>query len=163
MINRHCTIYLIYICIALISLSACGPKTFYKESKSVADAMWAKDNPLIFEFDVEDTVAKYDIILAVTYKEDFKYTNQYISVNTIFPNSKKIEDIVSLELTKSNGETYGKCSGNDCTVPILFQENISFSSQGKYKIIIGQYSRMDTISGIESMEFKLLESAVKKS
>jgi gliding motility-associated lipoprotein GldH len=160
--NPKSAIFLV-LNVVLITLSSCGPKTIYQENKTIDENLWTKEKPLVFEFDVKDTLTKYDIVLGVKYKEDFKYINQYISVNTTFPNKKKIEDIVSLELTKTNGETNGKCSGSTCTVPILFQEKITFPLLGKYTIEIGQYSRMDTIQGIQSMEFKLVESAVKKS
>lgn len=154
---------LLFFCFILTAIYACEPKTIYAEKKPIDEAIWTKDKPLVFEFEVKDTLAKYDIILGVKYEEDYKYINQYISVNTTFPSKKKVEDIVSLELTKSNGESNGECSGSTCTVPILFQENISFPLIGKYTIEIGQYSRMDTIVGIKSLEFKLVESAVKKS
>jgi gliding motility-associated lipoprotein GldH len=146
-------------CLIVIStLYACGPKTIYKESREIPGAMWKKDKPLTFGFEVNDTLSKYDIVLSVKYKNDFRYKNQYISVTTTFPNNKKIEDIVSLELSKNNGDSNGKCSGESCIVPILFQEKINFPSLGHYIISIAQYSREDSIMGIESMEFKLMES-----
>ncbi len=153
--------YRFFNALFLLTLLSCGSKTMYKESKSIANAIWTKDQPLTFDFEVLDTLTKYDIVLTVGHKSSFRFTNQYVSVSTIFPNNKKIKDIVSLELSQSNGVTNGKCSGESCHVPILFQEKINFPILGRYHISIGQYSREDSIMGIENMELKLVESELK--
>ncbi len=147
----------------VVLLYSCGPKTIYKETMEIPNATWFKEKPLTFNFDIKDTITKHDILLNVRYKNDFRYTNQYVTVKTIFPTSNKVEDIVSLELCKSNGESNGKCSGESCTVPIVFQQKINFPYLGRYTIAIAQYSREDSIRGIESMELILQESTLKKS
>ncbi len=141
---------------------SCGPKIIYKEYKEINNNTWSKGNPIVFNLDIQDTSKKYDIILTVKSLDAYRFANVYVQVKTTFPDNKKVEDVVSLELTKSNGEANGTCSGEECSTPILFQENINFAQLGKYKIAIDQYSREQTINGIESLELKVMESKPKQ-
>jgi gliding motility-associated lipoprotein GldH len=150
--------YWTFFLLSIFCFISCGPKTIYKETKLIPNGSWPKGSPVVFDIDIKDTTSKYDIILSVDAKEDFRYTNLYVSVKTTFPNNTSSDDIVSLELSKSNGDSNGKCSSGSCSVPILFQHNINFAQLGKYVIAIDQHSREKMIEGIEQFELKIVEN-----
>jgi gliding motility-associated lipoprotein GldH len=141
------TIYFIFLILVFVS---CGPKVIFEEKAEINNGVWTKDQKLSYSFEVTDTIKKYDILLNVNSNKEYKYQNIYINIETIFPKGNKTEDLVSLEISKPNGEPFGKCSGDECTTPILLQEKVKFPSLGKYIINMYQYSRLQSIEGLNS-------------
>jgi gliding motility-associated lipoprotein GldH len=141
------TIYFIFLILVFVS---CGPKVIFEEKAEINNGVWAKDQKLSYSFEVTDTLKKYDILLNVNSNKEYKYQNIYINIETIFPKGNKTVDLVSLEISKPNGEPFGKCSGDECTTPILLQEKVKFPSLGKYIINMYQYSRQQSIEGLNS-------------
>jgi gliding motility-associated lipoprotein GldH len=152
-----------YIIIAAIScLMACGPKKIYNKEIAIAERIWEKEKIISFEFDVIDTTKRYDFLLDVESKSEFKYQNMYVQLETVFPKGNKAEDIVSLEISQPNGKPNGDCSGEECHTPIMMQENVKFPDLGQYTINIKQYSRMDKVEGISKLELTIQESPLSK-
>ncbi len=148
--------YILVILIFVLTWISCGPKVMYEESIKIATP-WSYDQGVDFIFNVDDTTSTYNLILNVKYNQVFKYQNLYTKFNTRFPDGTKSNDITSLDIRDLSGKSQGKCSGDYCTVPFLIQEQTHFKSTGEHQIQLFQYSRQDTISGIESISLRIEE------
>ena len=147
--------------VLLSTITACGPKIIFDKEVKFEKQQWSKSQKINFEFEVTDTIKKYDLILNVKTLENYRFQNLYISIDTRFPEGKVSKDVVSLELNGGGGNWNGKCSGGLCEIPILLQQGISFKYSGNYSIDISQYSRLDTIEGLQALTLRIEEAGDK--
>ena len=110
-----------------------------------------------FDFTVEDTLRKYDLMLDVAHSGDYGFQNLYVQFHTTYPSGEKKSQTVSLELANKSGIWNGECGGNECTVEIPLQVNASFKELGIHNISIEQYMRKNPLTGIKKMTLKIAE------
>jgi len=139
----------------ILSLSACGPNYHFSESVAIPDENWTYGNPIDFQFQIEDTLQIYNLILDITHHQDYSYQNLYTRIGTYFPSGQDITNTLSLELADKTGRWQGKCSGKYCTVQIPIQEGAYFNAAGDYKIRLEQFMRKDPIAGIKDISFHI--------
>lgn len=152
--------FFLFSIMLVLFFTACNGGIVYEENKEIPNASFNKGTELNYEFNITDTLSGYDVLLKVEHGQEYGYQNLYVKIKTVFPDAKSIEDIVSLELSKSGTEWQGKCSGDDCTVPIVLVENTKFKTPGKYQISISQYGRTETVEGLNA--FTLVVKKVEK-
>ena len=109
----------------------------FDQKESISDP-WPYDDNKKFDFEITDNTKTYDLILILTHSDVFSYENIYLNATTIFPDGSKTTNPVSL--------------------PIEMSSASYFKSNGKYSIILEQYSRKDSLEGISAIELKVLES-----
>lgn len=136
-------------------LSACGPNYQFSESVDLPAESWTYDNVIDFDFQIEDTLQIYNLILDVTHHQDFAYQNLYTRIGTYFPSGQDLTKVLSLELANKMGSWQGKCSGKYCTVQIPIQEGAYFNAAGDYRIRLEQFMRKDPILGIKNISFHI--------
>ena len=144
----------------LIGLFAGCESDVYNEEKKIDNAIWTYANPIEFSFAIEDTTSLYNIFLETKHKEDFPSANAYAKLFVGLPNGTIREQQVSLELADPKGEWYGKCSGGNCLNRLSFMPKANFDQVGIYKIRFEQYTRKDSLEGIESL--RLIVEKVKE-
>ncbi len=136
-------------------LIACNSSVYYEQSINFPDGVWQYDNVANFEFEIQDTEQRFDLILDVNHSVDYRFENNYVKIHTSFPEGNKTEDQLSLELTDNLDQWQGECNSKRCVASILLQENVYFKVAGKYQIGIEQFNRVDSLSGMNSLTLKL--------
>lgn len=131
----------------IVSLASCGRETTYDHSIDI-DGDWSYDESLVYDIDITDTTQVYDLEFHLDHSDDYGYQNLYVLISTTYPDGKKVDDEVSLQLYNSRGQHLGDCGGGKCTTPLLLQERFRFRSSGMHTIAVRQHSRMSTIAGI---------------
>lgn len=149
--------HLVIFSILLLNLSSCGPNVIFDQKESISDP-WPYDDNKKFDFEITDNTKTYDLILILTHSDVFSYENIYLNATTIFPDGSKTTNPVSLQLADKNGGWIGDCTGDNCSIPIEMSSASYFKSNGKYSIILEQYSRKDSLEGISAIKLKVLES-----
>lgn len=134
----------------------CGPKIVY-EKKIDLHQGWPYGEIQNFTFDINDTVPAHDILLNIHHDADFFYQNIYTKVTTIFPNQKKVDHIISLNLTDEKNHWVGDCNSKKCEAELVLSENIYFNQTGTYQIILEQYGRTDSLNGVNGLHFMVVE------
>lgn len=138
--------------IGLMGLSACSArKTVFEKEIKLKDALWTDMDTLRFDFEVIDTSRTYNLYLDVEHSASFAYQNLYVQIRSYAPEQAVIEEQHSLELQEKNGEWIGSCKRNTCNLRFVLREGLQFASTGDYRIDIGQYSRKDSLSGIQAI------------
>ena len=142
--------------LALLLMTGCGPKVVFEKTVKL-NGVWTYANSQSFEFEVKDTTPAYDLFLDVSHISDFPYQNIYTQVKTVFPDRKEVEHVISLNLADENNQWVGDCSSSSCLAHLVLSENIYFNTPGRYKIILQQFGRKDSLQGVESLHFTLSE------
>lgn len=149
-------IVLFILMLLVITLSACGPQVVYQEQKSISPEGWAFGAQVCFPFEIKDTLPLYELKLDVTTAEAYKYQNVYVRIHTTFPHQAPTAQVLSLELRDATGLAKGRCSEARCVTTIPLQENVFFSAVGNYSICFEPYMRDTVVTGVESMELRLI-------
>lgn len=148
-----------FILLLVISscILSCGPKVLYDQTIQVPQPWMYKDT-LNFDYEIKDISKPYDLILSVEYREDFSYENVYLQVTTIFPDTVRTTYPVSLQLADEKGYWQGDCSGNKCKLNISMSSAAYYKKEGKYSLLFEQYSRQDSLKGIEALTISIVEA-----
>jgi len=124
-----------------------------QSSKHVVDrGLWYINQPAIFDWRVEDTLASYNMVLQLSHDVDLPFENIYVKCVTQYPDSSLKEQVVSFDLLDHYGKPNGEISGNTCIAEIPLIMNFKYPQMGFYQIQIIPYSRINPISGIHSLE-----------
>lgn len=139
----------------LLGIFACGPNYHFSESVDIPTENWVYDDTIDFEFQIDDTLQIYNLILAITHHQDYAYQNLYTRIGTYFPSGQNLTETLSLELADKTGKWQGECSGKYCTVEIPIQEGAYFNAAGNYRIRLEQYMRKNPLAGIKNISFHI--------
>ncbi|MEM9547671.1 MAG: hypothetical protein AAGA77_16945 [Bacteroidota bacterium] len=140
--------------IAICFATGCKPKPLIAKKIEIGGT-WSYANELSFPLEIDRLDDTYDLMLSLTYGTDFSYQNIYVKIITEYPNGKKDEDILSLNLTNGQGLFLGDCGSTKCKIDLLLQERFKFSEAGKYSITIIQNGREEQLDNIYAAELKL--------
>jgi gliding motility-associated lipoprotein GldH len=148
-----------YLILALFVFTflSCSKDVYFQQKEVISNAMWSFDDPKTFSFEIKDTSSFFDLILDVKHATDFSYENLYVKIQTVFPDGRKTDDQVSLELADDFDQWQGKCNSNFCTVNIVLQSGVYFREVGKHTLEIEQFNRENPIEGIKEMTLKLVK------
>jgi len=139
-----------------VMLYACGPKTIFDQQKDIPNP-WSYGDKISFEYEVQDTATAYDLLLGINHVTDFSFENLYMNVTTVFPDGQKITNPVSFQLADSQTDWIGDCNSNSCDIEIEMSTKAFYKKSGKYTLIFEQYSRKDSLEGINWLKVKIQE------
>lgn len=143
---------LLILCIAL-SLTACDSKRVFDEYVSVSTQSWNSDNPVLFTFNVQDTINKKGLFINIRNNKKYAFSNLFLITHLNFPNGKKIVDTLEYEMTDVAGNFLGKGFTEIKESKLFYKENVVFLSSGDYSISIAQAMRESgKTEGIEKLE-----------
>ncbi len=148
--------YLVAILFAILILVSCGPTAIHTKTLDIEGA-WT-DDALKTTIDISDTLKKYDLVATIAHQQDFGFENLYLKITTLFPDGEELSSPLSLELASSMGIWNGKCSGEVCTLSFNLQKDFKFKTTGSYTFQIEQFSRMDSLQGVENLTLSLYEA-----
>lgn len=140
---------LLLICAAFIFCVQCNSPHFYQDQKSIGES-WNKDQALKFEFEIKDTVGKYNISLLSRNTNDYPYSNLYIFTKLVDPKGQEYTDTLQYYLAFQDGEWIGK--GNNLKeIYLVYRENLAIKDTGKYQLSIWHGMREENLKGIEDI------------
>jgi len=142
---------LLYSFFCVLFFAACGKNYHYDAEKTIANGVWMYADSLKYAYNISDTTARYNMYLDITHADSFASQNIYLRMQTIFPDGKRTSSVLSFDFFNSQGENNGSCSGSRCTLNSVLQENALFRQPGEYQLLIEQFMRQDSISGVYSI------------
>lgn len=131
---------------------SCQDNLVLSKKHTVDNGMWYINQPAVFDWKVEDTLASYNMLLQLNHQVDLAYENIYVKCITQYPDSSLKEQVVSFDLLDHYGKPNGDISGNSCLAEIPLIMNFKYPQMGSYQLRIIPYSRINPISGIHSLE-----------
>lgn len=151
--------YLIIFVLAL-TIASCNTKEVYNHTHTVKGP-WVFADSLVYDYVITDTIVPYNLVLTVNHSNEYPYENLYINATTIFPDGYRTTNPVSLELADDHGQWQGQCSGQKCKAVIEIAQKAYFEKMGKYRLVLEQFSRMDSLPGIQAIQLQILQSEDK--
>ena len=143
----------------LISLSvlhaSCSNECNSLGSHEVNEEDWVYADSLDYNFEVKDTTAIYDLVLELKHSPEFAFQNLYVQTTTHFPSGEIVKSPMSIDLGDLAGRWNGDCGSKSCKAPVMLRDDFRFREMGNYRIVFEQFSRNESIAGIQSMELFL--------
>jgi gliding motility-associated lipoprotein GldH len=142
--------------------SSCDDNGLYDQNRDIKDGVWDIKQHLVFDFDVPDSVTKYNFYFNVRNTDEYPYSNIYVFFKTTFPNGKTGVDTVEFPLADENGRWYGKGQGDVHDCRLVFRQNVRFPLAGKYHMEIEQAMRMEQLPGVLNAGIRIEKAEGKK-
>ena len=143
-------------------MSCAKEKTIFEKKYDISQHQWLYKDTLNFNFDITDTLALYDIQLTVRHDNTYPFQNLYTHISTQFPNAMRLQQTLNLDLADNTGKQIGEISGAHTTFKTDIQENAFFNALGKHTITLEQFTRRDTLDGIEQIGLSLVRKEEKR-
>lgn len=129
----------------------CSINTLFSDSKTIENESWNRKDTIQFNFNVDNTISSYNFYLLVRNTIDYRYSNFYLFINTVFPDKQIAHDTIECLLADEKGKWFGKGTGRLKDNKILFRNKAIFSKKGPYSISITHGMREQTIIGISDI------------
>jgi gliding motility-associated lipoprotein GldH len=142
------------------SLLSCGPNAVFSDSASVDPEGWAVENAVQFEWEVDDTLSKFDFFVDLRHDQSYPFSNIYLFAEFKFPNGKIGRDTLGCDLADERGQWFGSGFGNLVDHRIAFRSATQFPIKGTYNLTLTHAMRTDPLPGISDVGFRL-ESSVE--
>lgn len=137
------------------AFTSCRQGMVYNDNKSIPSGVWNQDSLLKFTVNIDDTVSPLDFYLNLRHTTDYRYSNIYFFVETLFPGGQYSKDTIEFILADRRGEWFGKGFGRIKEFRVLLREGIRFPVKGEYRFIFEQAMREEKLKGIEDIGISL--------
>jgi len=143
--------YIFFLFFAILLLAGCDSNRVFEEYTEFSDRIWKINNPAGFEFEIKDTVKKYNLYYNVRNSLDYPYARFFVqyalldSSGTVL--SKKL--VSNFLFDQKTGRPLGRSGlGDVYDNQFIMLENHEFKTPGIYKIQLEQFNRQDSLQGI---------------
>lgn len=147
--------------LALGALSACDTSRIFEENIDLPNEYWVKDQPVTFEFTVEDASLAYNLYANVRNSQSYQFNNLYykyqLTDSLAGMLSENLENLILFE--PKTGEPLGRGLGDIFDQQQLILDHYKFPAKGKYIVNIEQYMRQDTLPLILSVGLRVEKAA----
>lgn len=137
-------------------LISCHQNEVFFSYQSLPKSGWNKDSLLTFNFQVTDTVPKYDVFIQVRHYGNYPYQNLWLFLENKNVRKNIIKkDTIEFFLADEFGKWLGNGSGAIKEMPVYYRQQIHFPDSGRYQILIGQGMRDSLLVGIEKVGIRI--------
>ncbi|MFV0390730.1 MAG: gliding motility lipoprotein GldH [Paludibacteraceae bacterium] len=140
-----------------VGIVACHQNEVYFQYRPVPAKGWDKDSLLVFEYDIQDTVSKYDVFVHVRHYGNYPYQNFWLFMQNTDVNGNTSKDTIECYLA----DDYGKWLGTGNVIkemPIYYKQQISLPDSGTYHMTIGHGMRDSLLVGIKEIGVRVEKS-----
>ncbi|MBT5404102.1 MAG: gliding motility lipoprotein GldH [Crocinitomicaceae bacterium] len=148
----------VVIGVILSSVIACtGKQSYYEEYIAIPDQKWNQSNIPFFEFEIKDTLQRYDLYFNIRHAKTYEWKNLWVFLKFELPMGMYDLDTLEFVLQDSQGRWLGKGSGNMRDGSYLFKTKTRFPFLGTYKASFEQAMRIESIEDITDIGFRIQE------
>lgn len=135
-------------------ITSCNQNEVYFKYQPVPESGWNKDSLLVFDYNIQDTVTKYNVFIHVRHYGNYPYQNFWLFLENTDAKGIVVKDTVECFLA----DEYGKWLGTGNAVkemPIFYKEQILLPDSGTYKIQIGHGMRDTLLVGVKDIGIRI--------
>ena len=148
------------IVIISILLVSCQDNVVYTAFKTLPLMGWEADSSLCYNPTITDSTAVYQMQITVRHTDAYPFQNLWLFVDINKDTLNIIRDTIECYLANDRGEWLG--SGLTIhELPLLYDDNFRFATNGEYHIAITQGMRSDTLMGIKEIGVKIIQNEQK--
>lgn len=133
----------IWIPLLLLALWSCDKNRVYEQYQNIPNGVWATNEPVGFDIEVEDTTQLYNLIVNIRNTENYPYRNLYLFMKTTFPDGDFAVDTLEFYLMDEKGKSYGKCARSICNCRFMIDHDVRFPKAGIYRFELKQAMRTE--------------------
>ena len=142
-------------------LWSCTKSDNFKEMRDFPKGEWRIVDRQTFEFEIKDTLAKYQFNYLVRNSISYPFYNLYLQQKLVDSSGNVLQNSMDevILFDQKTGEPYGDGMGDifDCRIQAPQLQNVSFAKPGKYKWILSHNMRPDPLSGILSIGVEVIK------
>jgi gliding motility-associated lipoprotein GldH len=130
-------------------MMSCDQSRVYEENQEINAGIWDMKQKPVFEFDIPDTVTRYNLYFNMRHTDTYYYSNMYVFFHTTMPNGKISTDTVEFQLADpTTGQWLGKGQSTIHDCQMCFRRGMRFPVAGHYSLSIEQAMRMEQLPGV---------------
>ncbi|WP_088653460.1 gliding motility lipoprotein GldH [Geofilum rhodophaeum] len=133
--------------------AACSQGELVREEQHFGAGGWHRDQPAVFEVEVQDTTHLLDIGLTLTHGEDYPYSNLWVFVDVEPENGPALRDTLEFFLSETSGEWLGRQRGDRVEVSAYYQHGVRLARPGTYRFSFQQGMRRELLPEMFQIEF----------
>lgn len=146
---------IIAMAIGLLILVSCGQGVLFDDTKRIHGDVWKMEDRIRFEVPVTDTLQGYKFYLNVRHTTDYRYSNLYVFITTVFPGGEFARDTVECILARPDGEWLGKGIAGMRDNQVLLRVGLKFPRKGIYSFEFEQAMREEELEGISDIGLRI--------
>lgn len=139
----------------LLFLSGCTVVEVVDVWKNLDKYTWQKNKPVKIPVEIKDTGYYYNLSVNLRVTNDYKYSNIWLNLHTIYPNGKKTTEPVMLTLADHKGVWAGHNLGHVISFQLPVIKDKVYNTSGKYIFELEQFMRDTTLNEVVSVGIKL--------
>jgi gliding motility-associated lipoprotein GldH len=132
-------------------LFSCDSDRLFEENKRLEKRYWRVDEPIVFDFKIEDATQPYSIYYNVRNSLEYPYARLFIQYSLADSTGTLIDKKLNAQFLfdQKTGRPLGQTGiGDVFDHQFLLIEKLVFSYPGKYQLKVEQFNRQDTLRGI---------------
>lgn len=133
----------------------CGQPPLMADSRDIAMEGWSSAEPVLFHWEIQDTLKRHDVLLDVRHSQTYPYSNLHLFLTYRFPNGKSRVDTVECTLANEYGQWRGNGFGDLVDQRFLLKTGIQFPVSGRYGLEVKHGMRLDPVPAIANVGLRL--------
>lgn len=143
--------------ILVFALVSCSGDLVYEAYTEIENG-WQYQNAIEHEVNVEDPAKAYDVFLNIRHTNDYQYSNLWVQVFTLNPDSQEVQQRYELTLAKPDGQWLGNSWGSTITQERLIMQGIKFQKPGKHVFKVQHDMRLNNLPAVTHIGIRLEEA-----
>lgn len=154
MLKKLIFVVFLFVIIHLI-FSSCRNKTILNNKTIFQENDWYWSDSFKDTIRVTDTINTYNIFITIDLDENYQYSNLYLFVNTILPDSSILTDTVNFYLADEKGKWHSKNRFGKISNKLPYKVNVRFPYKGEYVFDVEQAMRVNPLKNVKSCGIKI--------
>lgn len=148
---------------ALLLLAQCEEPPVYEQYYAVNEKGWHKDSAAVFEVNISDTTAWYNIGFNLRSNDTYPYANIFLFREIISKKGVEYRDTVEYVMADAYGRWLGKSTGEVQHFNWPFGKRaLQFAEVGTYRFKFVQAMRTELLQGVEDVGLTLHKKQANK-
>ncbi|MBN2805590.1 MAG: gliding motility lipoprotein GldH [Prolixibacteraceae bacterium] len=149
------TIKAAVLLLAVILFAACDRHRVYESFYSSKDAAWDKYSIARFEIPISQKNRNYNLYINCRNLENYPYSNLWLFIDIMSPDSLTIRDTLEFQLAQPNGKWTGRGTGGVYENQFAYKTNVFFPDTGTYLFQVQHGMRVDELRGLKDIGIRV--------
>jgi len=154
LLNQGLRYYVFFVVVAFL-LFACKHNIFYQKNDALPDEVWDMNMPLVYEFEISDSLQYYKFFVDVRNTTHYPYQNLCLFFTTQLPDGELFTDTLNGRICDVYGRWTGKGTGKIRENRFVLHQKVRFQQKGVYIFTAQQAMRDSVLKGIANFGITL--------
>ncbi len=141
-------------------LISCKEQSFYDYAYDFEDRTWDISDTAYFDFEVDDTLTQYDMILTLRTSVNYPYSNLWVHILSTAPDGSRSKVAQRIPLAASDGSWLGRVTGTTVESKLRYTTT-DFPLKGKYRIGVVHAIQDDQVDEVLDISLRIQEKKKK--